>query len=77
MPLYEFDCAGCGQNFELLVRSSDWRGTPCPHCGSKKLSKKLSVFAPQGAGSTGSSPAAPTCPTTGKSCGCHGPRHNH
>ncbi len=73
MPLYEFDCGGCGKTFELLVRSTDWKGAPCPHCGSKKLAKKLSTFAPQGA-STGAT--APTCPTTGRTCGCVG-SHRH
>jgi putative FmdB family regulatory protein len=76
MPLYEFDCAACGQTFERLVRTTDWRGTPCPHCGSKKLTKRLSTFAPQ-AGPSGAAPAAtPTCPTTGRACGCVGP-HRH
>ena len=32
----------------MLVRSSKWEGTPCPKCGSKKLQKKLSVFASSG-----------------------------
>jgi putative FmdB family regulatory protein len=52
MPLYEFhhalsvmNCSDCEKDFELPVRSSRWEGTPCPHCGSKELSKKLSVSA--------------------------------
>ncbi len=45
MPIYEFQCKACGQESEVLVRSSDWKGTPCPKCGSRKLMKKLSVFA--------------------------------
>jgi putative FmdB family regulatory protein len=45
MPIYEFHCEKCERDSEILVRSSDWKGTECPHCGSTKLTKKLSVFA--------------------------------
>jgi len=45
MPIYEFHCEKCERDSEVLVRSSDWKGTACPHCGSTKLSKKFSVFA--------------------------------
>lgn len=48
MPLYEFHCAGCDRDSEVLVRTTRWEGTPCPHCGSVKLEKKLSVFAAAG-----------------------------
>ncbi|MFT4688547.1 MAG: FmdB family zinc ribbon protein [Verrucomicrobiia bacterium] len=48
MPIYEFDCDACTKNSEILVRSSDWKGTECPHCGSTLLRKKLSVFAAGG-----------------------------
>lgn len=50
MPIFEFSCDKCDKNFELLVRSVKWEGSAeCPHCGSKKLQKKLSVFASAGA----------------------------
>jgi putative FmdB family regulatory protein len=39
------NCSDCEKDFELPVRSSRWEGTPCPHCGSKELAKKLSVSA--------------------------------
>lgn len=45
MPIYEFYCDDCGNESEILVKSSDWLGTLCPHCQSEKLSKKLSTFA--------------------------------
>ena len=63
MPIYEFHCEQCARDSEILVRSSDWKGTECPHCGSKKLSKKFSVFA--SAGSAGSEGR-----TTGARDGC-------
>ena len=46
MTLYEFHCPKCTKDFELLVRSAQSAGAAvCPHCGAKKLVKKLSVFA--------------------------------
>jgi putative FmdB family regulatory protein len=66
MPLYEFQCKACGKDSEVLVRSTDWKGTPCPHCGSTKLMKKLSVFA-AGKESAGHA-AVPPCGAPGRSC---------
>jgi putative FmdB family regulatory protein len=77
MPIYEFHCAKCGQDNEVLVRSSQWQGAKCPHCGSTKLEKKLSVFASSGGGAQ-SEPAA--CGGNPGSCGCRcsgGGRHRH
>jgi putative FmdB family regulatory protein len=78
MPLYEFVCEACEQEFEKLVASANWRGATCPHCGSKKLQKKLSVFA-SSAGSpssgpmpcdTGGCPVPPRKRTHSAGCGC-------
>jgi putative FmdB family regulatory protein len=48
MPIYEFHCGKCERDSEVLVRSSDWRDTKCPHCGSARLVKKFSTFASAG-----------------------------
>ena len=64
MPIYEFICTECQNDFEALVRSSDWNGTTCPKCESSKLEKKLSVFAASG----GQDAAMPEC--TGNPSGC-------
>lgn len=46
MPIYEYTCGACDHDFELLVRSSSDGGSPrCPSCESKKVVRKLSVFA--------------------------------
>ncbi|EHR69910.1 putative regulatory protein, FmdB family [Burkholderiales bacterium JOSHI_001] len=46
MPLYDYHCQACGQDFELLVRASS---TPaCPHCASTALDKQVSRVAPAG-----------------------------
>jgi putative FmdB family regulatory protein len=74
MPIYEFHCEKCGRDSEILVRSSDWSGTKCPHCGSSKLDKKFSTFAAAGGGGD----SAPACDSgggpRGGCCGghCHG-----
>jgi len=76
MPLYEFVCAKCETDFESLARSTNWEGAvACPHCGSKKLTKKLSVFAAQ-AGSKPAGPVPRACSRPG-GCGCSGGHHHH
>jgi len=41
MPIYEYSCGQCGDDFELLVLRSD--EPVCPNCGSKNLQKKMSA----------------------------------
>jgi len=60
MPIYEYACSKCGNEFEMLVRSSTAPG--CPNCHSIELEKKLSVFAAGGA-------AADAAPAACGSCG--------
>jgi putative FmdB family regulatory protein len=76
MPIYEFHCEKCERDSEILVRSNDWKGTTCPHCGSTKLSKKFSTFASNGGGTT---QAAPRSSGGGGGCGgcCGGGPHRH
>jgi putative FmdB family regulatory protein len=62
MPVYEYECGGCGQRFERLVSLSEARqGVKCPTCGSKSVRKLVSVFARAGGQSEASE--CPTCPT--------------
>jgi putative FmdB family regulatory protein len=84
MPIYEFHCGACEADSEVLVRSSDWKGTKCPKCGSTRLEKKFSVFASSLAGATTSSSggggaAGAECSGTPSSCGrcCGGGPHRH
>lgn len=67
MPIYEFVCGSCGKDSEVLVRSSKWKGTQCPHCGSTRLAKKFSVFASSAAESSSDSCCA--TPSGGKGGG--------
>ncbi|HCN67083.1 MAG TPA: zinc ribbon domain-containing protein [Candidatus Accumulibacter phosphatis] len=43
MPIFEYACAACGQEFEKLVRQSS-PAPQCPQCNSSDLHKKLSAF---------------------------------
>jgi len=70
MPIYEFHCEKCERDSEILVRSRDWKGTRCPHCGSAKLSKKFSTFASASAGGE-PSPGNGGGHCCGGGCHCH------
>lgn len=65
MPTYEFACSECEHEFEQKFRSTQWKGTACPKCGSLKLSKKFSSFG------IGGKPAqsAASCSGVPSSCG--------
>jgi putative FmdB family regulatory protein len=40
MPIYEYECRGCGHQFEQLIRTGD---TPaCPSCHAQDLERLLS-----------------------------------
>ena len=72
MPIYEFHCGSCERDSEVLVRSSNWEGSKCPHCGSTKLAKKFSVFAASGIGGGESSACDSGGPRGGGGGGCCG-----
>jgi putative FmdB family regulatory protein len=41
MPLFEYTCGTCCEEFEALVRDDE--KPHCPGCGSKKVEKQISV----------------------------------
>lgn len=46
MPIYQYDCSGCGDRVEVLHRSAASIDTAsCPQCGSAKLTRVMSTFA--------------------------------
>jgi putative FmdB family regulatory protein len=45
MPLFEYECRGCGKQFEYLTRQD--QSPSCPACHGADLQKLLSVFAAQ------------------------------
>ncbi len=67
MPIYEFICNDCGEEFEELVRStSSTEGVTCPRCQGELVTKKISVFA---ARVTGGSTSSGWGGSTSSSCG--------
>jgi putative FmdB family regulatory protein len=59
MPIYEYACGKCGNEFEMLVRSDTVAG--CPSCRSTEVAKKLSVFATAGPAEDAAPMACGTC----------------
>jgi putative FmdB family regulatory protein len=67
MPLYEFQCTDCKDDFEELVRSSAAVAeVKCPKCGGQHVRRKVSLFASKGGGSPSLAVApASSCSTGG------------
>ena len=51
MPLFEYECRKCGQQFEALVIGS--RTPACPKCKSQDLEKRVSALGFAGSGGAG------------------------
>lgn len=73
MPIFEYHCSSCDDDFEMLVKSAEaGEQVACPACDGDDVAKKFSSFA-TGAGAPDFSAAA--TPAAGRSCGpgcgCH------
>jgi putative FmdB family regulatory protein len=72
MPIYEYRCRGCGQDFEKYVPGVSTK-VACPACAGSDITRKLSVFG-LGVGSNPSPVASSMggggC-CGGGGCGCH------
>jgi putative FmdB family regulatory protein len=68
MPLYEYRCSKCGEEFEINLRFSEADRIPaCPKCESpktKKIISKVAVYTVSGSGSS-SSTSSNSCGTSG------------
>ncbi|MDQ7032143.1 MAG: zinc ribbon domain-containing protein [Desulfonauticus sp.] len=74
MPIYEFCCKKCGEEFEELVLKDD-TSIVCPHCHSKEVEKLMSVckFRTGGPIVLGSSSTNSSSKSSSSSCaGCSG-----
>jgi putative FmdB family regulatory protein len=66
MPIREFQCNECNNEFEKIVRAStDPASLSCPSCGSPQLKQKLSTFAAQVSSGAQSAAAPMACPSGG------------
>jgi putative FmdB family regulatory protein len=64
MPIYEYRCSTCHEEFEKLVRSIAQQATPtCPKCGSSDVNKAISLVGASGKGESGRAADAACAPT--------------
>ena len=45
MPIYEYECRGCGEQHEFIQKFSDSPKRKCPSCGKLRLKKLISAAA--------------------------------
>jgi putative FmdB family regulatory protein len=43
MPIYAFECASCGHQFDRLQRLSDPDPAVCPSCGAEQVRRQLTA----------------------------------
>lgn len=65
MPIFEYECKSCSNQFEELVSSRE-TAVVCPSCNSTDTRKLMSVFAASNSGGG----AVPSCYSPG--CGSSG-----
>jgi putative FmdB family regulatory protein len=72
MPIYEYRCNGCDQEFEQYVQTAQ-TAVACPACRSGRVTRRLSVVGMLRPGGTfaapGMSGGGGCC--GGGGCGCH------
>ncbi|MBW1815237.1 MAG: zinc ribbon domain-containing protein [Deltaproteobacteria bacterium] len=68
MPIYEYHCNGCNNNFEALVFGNE--KPVCDSCNSKKVSKLMSTcgFVSKGSGVSSSASGSSCSGCTATSC---------
>ena len=70
MPLYEYECYDCGDEFEVLVLDSG-ETVKCMSCDSDNIGKQFSTFGlGNGDGSTEISESVDSGSCSQPSCGC-------
>lgn len=64
MPIFEYSCKRCGNEFETLVRGSS-PAVECPKCHGTELTKKLSAFAAPSGSTAGRAADLGACSSCG------------
>ena len=67
MPIYEYVCNSCGEEFEAIVSPTDLASVSCESCQSGDVKKVMSASAIKVGGS-----AAPLGPSPAAGCGGSG-----
>jgi putative FmdB family regulatory protein len=72
MPIYEYRCMKCNNEFEYLVIGND-KDISCPACDGKKVRRKMSACSFKSSGNYSSSSGSSGCSTCSSSnCStCH------
>ena len=70
MPIYEYICKKCDNQFELLIFNSE-KKVSCPECKSKNIKKNFSTFSAINSSSDTSNPSCvtPACGYNAGACG--------
>ena len=55
MPIFEYQCRNCQDDFEKIVFNTHTE-VKCPRCQSKKVTKKVSAFSFQSGSKAGAAP---------------------
>ncbi|MEW6002027.1 MAG: zinc ribbon domain-containing protein [Nitrospirota bacterium] len=65
MPIYEYKCNECGEDFERLVFGN--QKVNCPKCNSEDIKKKFSTFGMSGVEKPFAGTASAACSSCSKS----------
>jgi len=66
MPIFEYHCTKCDEDFEALVLGS--QKVECPHCNGKKVEKLLSCCSFKTAGASSGSGESGFSSSKGSAC---------
>jgi putative FmdB family regulatory protein len=70
MPIYEYQCDACGQQFEKLTSYAKADKMSCVHCASEKTRRLLSKFGVSAGSKPADCPMSPAMTRSGgHSCG--------
>lgn len=73
MPIYEYQCKACGENFEELILGKEEDETPaCPKCSSAKTTKLMSAPRRTKSSGNGFDPGFSAASAGGGCAGCPG-----
>ncbi len=77
MPLYEYVCTDCGEEFDALrpMRDAD-APIACPRCQARNARRKISLFAAVGSEGViaGAGSSCASCTPSGSCAGCSAKR---